>query len=285
MQELRYLEGKELRAIGDSGEPLKVEGYAAVFNQSAKLPGFEERIKPGAFTRSIGAGSDVVFLVNHNSDFPLARSSAGTLRLKQDSRGLHFSADLPNTQLARDTHELIRTGALKCCSFGFIVGKDGQTWSEGRHEDGTYFVQRDLVDIDRLTDVSSVTWPAYDGTTISARADEVPAELRSAVDLKNAAIVVPDVRSEDDEEDDDDELDELAWLDDADESDLTDEQKEIKKQRRAIRSKQEADTIKRNLALIESDPGGADPDAWLTESIKRSAKVAQEVAAYKEIRY
>lgn len=193
-RELRYLEGKEIRAIGGSGDadPLRLDGYAAVFNRSAKLPGFEERIKPGAFTRSIDATADIVCLWNHNSDLVLGRTTSGTLHLNQDERGLHFIVDLPNTQSARDYHESIRRGDVNGCSFGFMVDKDGQEWSEGKRDDGTYFVQRELTNFVRITDVSPVTYPCYDGTAIQARAVvEAPAELRSAVDTKNAALIVP----------------------------------------------------------------------------------------------
>lgn len=192
-REIRYIEATEVRAMGGSGDadPLRIEGYASVFNRSAKLPGFRERILPGAFTRAIEQKQDVVCLFNHNSDIVLGRTTSGTLRLRQDARGLFYSCDLPNTQSARDIHESIRRGDINGCSFAFNIPDGGQDWSEQRDDDGTYFVQRDISDTN-LLDVSPVTYPCYQGTDVYARsAAEVPVELRSAVDAKNAALVTP----------------------------------------------------------------------------------------------
>lgn len=192
-REIRYIEATEVRAMGGSGDadPLRIEGYASVFNRSAKLPGFRERILPGAFSRAIDQKQDVVCLFNHNSDIVLGRTTSGTLRLKQDARGLFYTCDLPNTSSARDIHESIRRGDINGCSFAFNIPDGGQDWSEQRDEDGTYFVQRDISDTN-LLDVSPVTYPCYSGTDVYARAAaEVPAELRSAVDAKNAALIVP----------------------------------------------------------------------------------------------
>lgn len=191
-REIRYIEATEVRAMGGSGDadPLRIEGYASVFNRSAKLPGFRERILPGAFTRAIDEKQDVVCLFNHNADHVLGRTTSGTLRLKQDARGLAYTCDLPNTSMARDLHESIRRGDINGCSFAFNIPDGGQEWSEQKDDEG-YYVQRDISDTN-LLDVSPVTYPCYSGTDVYARAAaEVPAELRSAVDAKNAALVTP----------------------------------------------------------------------------------------------
>lgn len=202
MAERRYLAATEVRALGGSSpeDPLRIEGYASVFNQRAKLPGFQERMLPGAFTRAVNQNQDVVCLFNHNEAFLLGRTTSKTLRLKQDTRGLHFVCDLPNTQYARDLHEQIQRGDINGCSFGFGVnGADGQVWTEEREADGTYFIQRDVSDVN-LFDVSPVVHPAYDGTCVSARSEaQPPAELRSAVDAKNAALVVPPIEKRDED--------------------------------------------------------------------------------------
>lgn len=187
-REVRYLEATEVRAKGGSSDadPLRLEGYAAVFNRTAKLPKFREQVKPGAFTRAIRDGQDVVCLFNHNSNIPLGRTSAGTLRLSQDDRGLHYEVDLPNTQGGRDTHESVKRGDINGCSFAFTVPDGGQEWSE-QEENGVYYVMRSLTDLN-LHDVSPVTYPTYAGTEVYARSEEMadaPVELRSAVEAKN----------------------------------------------------------------------------------------------------
>ena len=78
----------EIRALSEPVElrqedngPIRVAGYAAVFNQETNIGGyFTETIAPGAFTSALGRGDDVVFLVNHDG-LPLARTRSGTLRL------------------------------------------------------------------------------------------------------------------------------------------------------------------------------------------------------------
>lgn len=187
--ERRLLKATEVRATG-SGNALKLQGYAAIYNSPTQLPGFREQVKPGAFDKAVNG--DVVALWNHNADIPLGRTTAGTLHLASDARGLRYEIDLPNTQSAREYYESVRRGDVSGSSFGFVVadGGKGQVWSEGRASDGSYFVQRDLTDV-TLLDVSPVTYPAYKDTSATiARSIEIPAELRSAVDAKNG-IAVP----------------------------------------------------------------------------------------------
>lgn len=201
LREVRYISSTEVRALGGSGDadPLRIEGYASVFNRNAVLPKFQERIKPGAFSRAIEQKQDVVCLFNHDPNVVLGRTSSGTLTLRQDAKGLWYSCELPNTQAARDIHTSIQRGDINGCSFAFNIPVGGQEWSEERGADGKYFVMRDINDVN-LMDVSPVTYPCYSGTDVQARAVEAPVELRSAVDAKNKALeenlVVPPVNIE-----------------------------------------------------------------------------------------
>lgn len=194
-REVRCYEATEVRALGGSGDadPLRIEGYAATFGvYSRDLGGFREKIKNGAFNRVISERQDVRCLFNHDASRILGRTTAGTLQLAQDHKGLFYRCTLPNTQFARDVHESIQRGDISQCSFSFTVAKDGQNWGEDRDATG-YFPTRELTDVDCF-DVSPVTYPAYEhGTNVQARAAgiEVPMEIRSAVDAKNAALITP----------------------------------------------------------------------------------------------
>lgn len=198
IREVRFLQATEVRAKGgsDASDPRLIEGYASVFNVNAQLPGFQERMKNGAFTRAVDTRQDVVCLFNHDANYVLGRTTSGTLRIMQDDKGLFYSCDLPNTQAARDLHESIKRGDINGCSFAFTIPEGGQDWSEGRASDGTYFIQRTISDVD-LLDVSPVTHPCYSGTSVDARCAEAPVELRSAVASKNEAlkleVVIPPV--------------------------------------------------------------------------------------------
>lgn len=140
----------------------KVEGYAAVF-YDPDTPGTEfkywedavERIMPGAFDKALKR-DNVVALLNHNPDNILGRTSAGTLRLKVDKRGLHYSVPPADTQLWRDVYELQQRGDLLGSSFGFVI-KDEHV----EKRDGV--VVREIRDVE-LIDVGPVTFPAYEAT-------------------------------------------------------------------------------------------------------------------------
>lgn len=169
----RFFATKELRASADGR---KIEGYASVFNVIAQLPGFRERILPGAFTRAIREKQDCVCLFNHDANHVLGRTSSGTLRLSQDSKGLYYACDLPNTQAARDLHESIRRGDVNGCSFAFTMVDNGQQWD---NDDVDGALLRSISDLN-LHDVSPVTYPCYAQTEVTARELElVGAELRS----------------------------------------------------------------------------------------------------------
>ena len=82
----------EFRAAGK-----RLEGYAATFGAEAKLPGFTETVAPGAFASSLRDSRDILALVDHDAAKVLARTRSGTLRLSEDTKGLAFSLDVPDT--------------------------------------------------------------------------------------------------------------------------------------------------------------------------------------------
>lgn len=167
--ERRAFEIKELRVERVEGRGVKLGGYAAVFDsESVDLGGFTERIARGAFAGSLS--KDVVALVNHNPDKPLARTSAGTLKLVEDERGLGFEAGpLPDTSHARDVAADIEAGNIRGMSFAFRTLKD--QWAKV----GPQRWLRTLLDVE-LLDVSPVTWPAYPSTEVALRAQDGAAE-------------------------------------------------------------------------------------------------------------
>lgn len=161
--ERRFFAVSELRAERTDGEPVRLRGHAAVFNElSQDLGGFREMISPGAFTPSAHE-DDVRALFNHNPDHVLGRTVAKTLRLAEDDRGLAIEIDLPETQLARDIAISIERGDVSQMSFAFRVKPGGQEWADT--DQG--FV-RTLKAV-RLYDVSPVTYPAYLQTDVALR--------------------------------------------------------------------------------------------------------------------
>lgn len=145
----------ELRAKGR-----RLEGYAALYGVDTRISDFTEVIMPGAFTDTLARGGDVLALVDHDPKAVLARTRSGTLRLSEDSRGLAFDLDLPNTSFGRDILELAERGDVGGASFAFTVPKDGQRWQADRRE-------LRAVTLHEISIVSA--WPAYDGTIVQAR--------------------------------------------------------------------------------------------------------------------
>jgi HK97 family phage prohead protease len=143
----------EIRARGR-----RLEGHAALFGVEAPIGGFREKIAPGAFSGSLRG--DVLALVDHDPGKVLARTRSGTLRLSEDTRGLAFDLDVPQTSAGIDVLALAERGDLGGASFGFRVREGGERW-EGN--------LRTLTDVE-LFEVSIVSsWPAYEGTVVNAR--------------------------------------------------------------------------------------------------------------------
>jgi HK97 family phage prohead protease len=162
-----------LRAAGT--DKFVLQGTAASYNVLSKpLGDFRERIAPGAFTRSLKSGDDIICSFNHGvkSDVVLGRTGAGTLTLEDSARGLNFRCQLdPNQQAHRDIYSSVQRRDISECSFAFGVDEDGgDEWDQSEDEENRSFKRRTIRSA-KLFDVSVVTRPAYgDGaTSVSAR--------------------------------------------------------------------------------------------------------------------
>ena len=148
--------------VREDGDGMTLTGYAARFNEPSEPLPFIERIKPGAFKRSINSRNDIKLLWNHNTDMVLGSTRAGTLTLKEDEVGLRVVASLPDTSYGRDAKVSIQRGDVTGFSFGFTVPAGGDSWSS----DGT---ERTLKSV-RLMEVSTgVAFPAYPSTNGTAQ--------------------------------------------------------------------------------------------------------------------
>jgi len=141
---------------------LAIEGYFAVFNSDYDIaPDMSESVAPGAFTETLSG--DIRALVNHDTTLVLGRTKAGTLRLKEDERGLwgHVTVN-PNDRAAMDLYERVKRGDVDGCSFGFDILDEETDF----REDGSIHWTIKKV---KLYEVSCCTFPAYEDTNISAR--------------------------------------------------------------------------------------------------------------------
>jgi len=155
----------ELKAIDDDEtKAAKIVGYGAKFNsRSENLGGFTEIIAEGAFDDVLE--NDVRALFNHDENIVLGRTISGTLGLSVDDTGLRYEIDPPDTQLVRDmVISPMRRGDIDQSSFGFYIGEDD--WKEDRSSGA---VTRTILKVERLLDVSPVTYPAYPDTSVAMR--------------------------------------------------------------------------------------------------------------------
>ncbi|PRS02437.1 HK97 family phage prohead protease [Bacillus atrophaeus] len=161
--EIRTSQEGALKAHTEEDGPKVISGYALKFGtRSHNLGGFIEMIDKRALDQT--DMSDVRALIDHDPSKILGRTSAGTLKLAVDDIGLRFDVTLPNTQYATDLYENLRVGNISNCSFGFLLGKDGDSFTRDQK---TGLPLRSLKNISKLTDVSVVTYPAYEDTDVT----------------------------------------------------------------------------------------------------------------------
>jgi HK97 family phage prohead protease len=173
--------------IRETEDGMTFEGYAAIFDSPSEPLPFIERIKRGAFNRSLKqARNDIKLLWNHDTSSVLGSTRAGTLKMYEDERGLKVTATLPNTTQGRDAAVLLKRGDVDSMSFGFSVPAGGDSWNE----DGSERLLKSV----RLHEVSIVAFPAYTSTagTTSVRGLDKIAERASvsADDLADAMLLL-----------------------------------------------------------------------------------------------
>jgi len=158
--ERRYIP-TEVRADKESRV---VEGYAVVFNSdSENLGGFIERIDSSALDAVLN--QDTVALLNHDQNYVLARNGV-SMELSKDDKGIKYRFEAPNTTAGNDLLENLRIGNISKSSFAFTVERDEWEFNDNEPD------RRVITKIDRLFDVSPVTYPAYPDTSVAARSKE-----------------------------------------------------------------------------------------------------------------
>jgi hypothetical protein len=172
IMERRYGQAMEVRA--DDGREI-LRGYASVTETAYPIGYAHEIIVRGAFERTLREKPDVVALWNHDASMPIARTTAGSLRLAEDEHGLVVEMEPIDTQVGRDARVAVRSGVVSAMSFGFIVRSD-------RFEERDGKVHRMIEDLE-LHEVSAVTFPANPATDLVVD--------RRSFDLWTASAPVP----------------------------------------------------------------------------------------------
>jgi HK97 family phage prohead protease len=181
----REYRNMQMRAVDNVDEETRsvVTGYASTFDEPYMLfsgEGYEfwEVVDRTAFDDT--DMSDVIMQYNHEGRV-FARNSNGTLDVLIDDNGLFIEADLGGTEIGRQLYEEIRGGYTDKMSFGFTV--TGESEEREKDENGITKYTRHITSVGKLYDVSAVSIPANDGTSISA-----DAVTRSLAELNDGVI-------------------------------------------------------------------------------------------------
>lgn len=167
MKEIRKFDF-EVRAKRDETHGTYLEGTPIVYDAWTDLGWYDEQIQRGALDNT--DLTDVRFLINHNTDMiPLARSrnnnENSTMQMTVDEGGMNIrvNLDVENNSDARSLYSAVERGDIDGMSFMFVV--DGELWEEEESD----HPRRTITDIEKVFEVSAVTFPAYEQTSISAR--------------------------------------------------------------------------------------------------------------------
>lgn len=163
----------EIRAEENDNGKAIITGEPIVFEQKTDICGcFSESIRSGALLET--DLTDVPLLANHNFDMiPVARSRRNngnsTMTLTSEKNRFTFKAelDIENNLTARELYSAIKRGDISGMSFCFDI--EEEKWSEENSD----YPHRDILKIGKVYEISAVTFPAYEGTSISARAMDI----------------------------------------------------------------------------------------------------------------
>ena len=171
----------EVRAEQDEKHGNILTGRPIVYDQKTDLGWYDEIIEQGALADT--DLRDVRFLVNHNTDMiPLARSrnnnanSTMQMSIDEDGMAIRVDLDIENNSEAKNLYSAVERGDIDGMSFMFTV--DGDKWDDIESEHPT----RTITNIGKFMEVSAVTFPAYEQTSISARG------LDSALDSAKSSL-------------------------------------------------------------------------------------------------
>ncbi|QOP46946.1 phage major capsid protein [Lacticaseibacillus paracasei] len=149
----------------ENGQNMAISGIATVFNQPSIKGDLTEYIDQNALN---GVDlSNVLLLYSHDFSNILAREDSGTLKTSIQPDGLHFNAQLPTTQLGRDTFTNIQNGNIKGMSFGFKIAPGGDSWSVDANGNTIHTINQ----IDQVFELSLTPIPAYTETSVQVQRD------------------------------------------------------------------------------------------------------------------
>ena len=177
----------EIRSEQNEDEVGIIHGRPIVYDSRTDLGYFDEIIERGALDEA--DLKDVRFLVNHDTSMiPLARSrnnnANSTMQMTVDAQGMaiRVNLDTKNNSDSRSLYSAIERGDITGMSFMFSVDEDRWTDLESDHP------TRHITKISNVVEVSAVTFPAYEDTSISARNKETLENAKATLDSARRSL-------------------------------------------------------------------------------------------------
>ena len=162
-----------------------IDGYVNAVERESKVlydtrGEFIEKIRAGVFQKALERAENVRVLLDHDKDRELADTKSGKAKLYEDNIGLRAIVEIEDTEVI----DKAKNNKLRGWSFGFLCNKEDRKTNEDGIEER---VVRDL-DLLEVSIIDDRKYPAYIGTSIEMRDDEVKiAEYRNA-DFKKIEI-------------------------------------------------------------------------------------------------
>lgn len=183
------------QAAEEQEEKKMVQGYASVFDHPYTLWEddefvIQEQVDSRAFDET--DMSDVIFQYNHEGRV-FARTKNNTLSVIPDEKGLAILADLGGTDIGLQLYQEIKGGYTTQMSYGYTV--EGSKWEDRELDDGRILSLRTITRVKKVYDVSAVSIPANDATSISVRdlsdgvISKIKAERLEALDLERRRLL------------------------------------------------------------------------------------------------
>lgn len=175
----------EIRAQDEEDGIVILSGRPIVYNSRTNLGYFDEIIEQGALDNT--DLTDVRFLINHDtSRIPSARSRRNngnsTMQFTVDQEGMKIDwvkLDVKNNEQSRALASAVKRGDITGMSFMFILDEDGYEWQNLETDHPTRVIKR----ISSVIEVSAVTFPAYEATSI-----EVNQRNKQALESARASL-------------------------------------------------------------------------------------------------
>jgi HK97 family phage prohead protease len=170
---------REDNASGD----IYISGYFSVFNSNYEIwPGATESVDPNAFNEALT--DDIRCLIDHETRLVLGRTKAGTLTLRVDEKGLFGEVRINKNDVdAMNLYERVKRGDVDQCSFGFdILDEDMQV---NPNSGDVHWTIKKV----KLYEVSIVTFPAYEDTSVSARKKDFENHKKRSLEVWQATTM------------------------------------------------------------------------------------------------